>query len=38
LPLTNYALPSSTNGSQVTITDTNAIAPQEFYRIQISGP
>jgi hypothetical protein len=38
VPLTNSALPSTTNGSQVTITDTNAIAPQEFYRIEISGP
>jgi hypothetical protein len=28
----------STNGNQVTITDTNPIPPQEFYRIGISLP
>ena len=27
-----------TNGNQVTITDTNPIPPQEFYRIGISLP
>jgi hypothetical protein len=37
LPLTSYAGPV-TNGSQVTITDTNPIPPQEFYRIDISLP
>jgi RHS repeat-associated protein len=36
-PLTAYWGPT-TNGSQVTITDTNPIPPQEFYRIQISLP
>jgi hypothetical protein len=37
LPLPNYIGPA-TNGSQVTITDTNPIPPQEFYRIEISLP
>lgn len=37
LPLTSYAGPV-TNGSQVTITDTNPIPPQEFYRMDISLP
>jgi hypothetical protein len=37
LPLTTYT-GVSTNGSQVTITDTNPIPPQEFYRIHISLP
>jgi hypothetical protein len=37
LPLTTY-VGSVTNGNQVTITDTNAIQPQEFYRLQISQP
>jgi hypothetical protein len=31
-------LPTVTNGSQVTITDTNAVSQQEFYRIDISLP
>ena len=37
LPLTNYAGPV-TNGSQLTITDTNAAEPRKFYRINISMP
>jgi Concanavalin A-like lectin/glucanases superfamily/Viral BACON domain len=37
LPLATYSGPF-TNGSQITITDTNALPPQEFYRIQISLP
>jgi len=37
LPLTTYTGPL-TNGSQITITDTNPIPPQEFYRIGISLP
>ena len=36
-PLTTYTGPL-TNGNQVTITDTNPISPQEFYRIDISLP
>ena len=35
MPLTTYAGPV-TNGNQVTITDTNALPPQKFYRLQIS--
>jgi hypothetical protein len=35
-PLT--ALPAVTNGNQMTITDTNAVLQQEFYRIEISLP
>jgi hypothetical protein len=38
LPLTTYTGPVTNNGSQVTITDTNPIPPQEFYRIDISLP
>jgi hypothetical protein len=37
LPLPSYSGPV-TNGNQVTITDTNPIPPQEFYRIDISLP
>jgi len=37
LPLTGYVGPM-TNGNRVTITDTNAVGPQEFYRIDISLP
>jgi 1,4-alpha-glucan branching enzyme len=37
LPLPSYSGPL-TNGNQVTITDTNAIGPQEFYRIEITYP
>ncbi len=37
LPLTTYT-GLLTNGNQVTITDTNPIPPQEFYRIGISMP
>ncbi len=37
LPLTTYT-GLLTNGNQVTITDTNPIPPQEFYRIGISLP
>jgi hypothetical protein len=37
LPLTTYS-GFLTNGNQVTITDTNPIPPQEFYRIGISLP
>ena len=36
-PLTTYTGPL-TNGNQVTITDTNQIPPQEFYRIDITYP
>ncbi|HTS18487.1 MAG TPA: hypothetical protein VMP11_13015 [Verrucomicrobiae bacterium] len=36
-PLTTYIGPL-TNGSQITVTDTNASWPQEFYRIEISLP
>jgi hypothetical protein len=35
--LTNLTAPQS-NGSQVTITDTNAVAPVRFYRLRISLP
>ena len=37
LPLTTFTGPV-TNGSQITVTDTNPIPPQEFYRINISLP
>ena len=37
LPLPSYSGPL-TNGNQVTITDTNAVGPQEFYRIDITYP
>jgi len=37
LPLTAYAGPL-TNGNQVTISDTNAIIPNKFYRLHISWP
>ncbi|MGO9611278.1 MAG: LamG-like jellyroll fold domain-containing protein [Verrucomicrobiia bacterium] len=37
LPLTTFTGPL-TNGNLVTITDTNPIPPQEFYRIGISKP
>jgi hypothetical protein len=37
LPLTTYTGPL-TNGNQITVTDTNAVLPQEFYRIDISLP
>jgi PKD repeat protein len=36
-PLPGYAGPV-TNGGQVTITDTNAVGPQKFYRIDITYP
>jgi PKD repeat protein len=36
-PLTTGTAPI-TNGTQVTITDTNATLPQGFYQIEISGP
>ena len=38
LPLTTYTGPVINNGNQATITDTNPIPPQEFYRIDISLP
>jgi hypothetical protein len=38
LPLTTYTGPVINNGNQATITDTNPIPPQEFYRIGISLP
>jgi len=38
VPLTSYAVPPVTNGTQVTITDTNAILPAEYYRLNISLP
>jgi len=37
MPLTTYTS-ILTNGNQVTITDTNPIPPQEFYRINIALP
>ena len=37
MPLTTYT-GTMTNGNQVTITDTNPIPPQEFYRIDITLP
>jgi PKD repeat protein len=37
-PLTSAASPPVTNGSQVTITDTNATLSQAYYEIEISGP
>ena len=37
LPLPGYTGPV-TNGNQVTITDTSAVSPQKFYRIDISYP
>ncbi len=37
-PLNTTAAPPVTNGVQVTLTDTNAIQPQEFYQIEISLP
>jgi hypothetical protein len=37
LPLTT-TVPWTTNGTSVTITDTNAAAGSEFYRIKISTP
>jgi PKD repeat protein len=37
-PLTTAATPPVTNGSQVTITDTNAILPHGYYEMEISGP
>ena len=36
-PLTTYTI-LTTNNNQTTISDTNALPPQEFYRIQISLP
>jgi hypothetical protein len=35
--LGGYSGPT-TNGAEVSITDTNAIGPQKFYRIKISYP
>jgi PKD repeat protein len=37
-PLTTCTGPKTNNGNQITITDTNAIGPQEFYRIDITYP
>lgn len=37
LPLTTGTGPA-TNGSQIAITDTNAVGPQKFYRIDITLP
>jgi hypothetical protein len=34
--LTNLAVTPVTNSSQVSFTDTNTAAPQQFYRIGIS--
>jgi len=36
-PLTGYADPV-TNGDQISITDTNPVAPQKFYRLHITLP
>ena len=38
LPLATYIGPRTNNGNQVSITDTNPIPPQEFYRIDITYP
>jgi hypothetical protein len=38
LPLTTYTGPATNNGIQVSITDTNPIPPEEFYRLDISLP
>jgi hypothetical protein len=38
MPLTTYVGPVTNDGNQVTITDTNAVWPQEFYRIDITYP
>jgi hypothetical protein len=38
LPLTTYTGPVTNNNNQATITDTNPIPTQEFYRIEISLP
>ena len=38
IPLTTYPGPVTNIGNQVTITDTNPIPPQEFYRIDITLP
>ncbi len=39
LPLTTYTGPlTNSDGTQVSVIDTNPIPPQEFYRIQISLP
>ena len=38
MPLTTYTGPVTNNGNQVTITDTNPIPPQKFYRIDITYP
>jgi hypothetical protein len=38
LPLTTYTGPATNAGNQVTITDTNPIPPEEFYRVGISLP
>ena len=39
LPLTAYIGPvTNSDGTMITITDTNPIPPQEFYRIEISLP
>lgn len=37
-PLTTHTGPVTNSGNRVTITDTNPIPPQEFYRIDISLP
>ena len=37
LPLTTGTSPK-TNGNQITVTDTNAVSPQKFYRIDITLP
>jgi hypothetical protein len=37
LSLTTFTGPA-TNGSQISVTDTNPLPPQEFYRISISLP
>jgi hypothetical protein len=36
-PLTTSTGPV-TNGNQISVTDTNPLSPQEFYRISISLP
>ncbi len=38
MPLTTYMGPVTNNVNQVTITNTNPIPPQEFYRLSISMP
>jgi beta-glucanase (GH16 family) len=38
MPLSTYSGPVTNNNATITITDTNAVLPQEFYRLNISMP